>query len=175
MRVSALLALGFAAGLAAPRLLPHADAAAASHEAAYRVLTTFTEAYGLLMEHYVDAVDPGVLFTGALRGMAAALDPHTAWLDPDAVRRFHEDGAGRFAGVGLEVAQRAGRLVVIAPLPGGPAAAAGLRASDHLVAIDDAPTADLTLDDVIGRLRGPPGTPVTVQVERAGHAPFPVT
>jgi|JI10StandDraft_1071094.scaffolds.fasta_scaffold31355_2 carboxyl-terminal processing protease len=164
-----ILALGFAGGIASQHI-PQAAAAPALHEAAYQALNTFAEVYGHLMAEHVDAPEPAILLTGALRGLAGALDPHTVWLDPAAVQRFHEDGAGRFAGVGLEVAERDGRLVVVAPLPGTPAEAAGLRSGDHIVSVDGTPTRRLGLEGVISHLRGTEGTPVVIEVDRAGTA-----
>ncbi len=176
MRLKSLgfLALGFGAGVASQHIA-QADAAPALHEAAYQVLNTFAEVYGHLMAEHVDTPDPAVLLTGALRGLAGALDAHTTWLDPAAVQRFHEDGAGRFAGVGLEVAERDGRLVVVAPLPGTPAEAAGLRSGDHIVSIDDLPTRRLGLEGVIAHMRGAEGSVVVLEVERAGAPPMRLT
>lgn len=169
MKSLGILALGFAGGIASQHI-PQAAAAPALHEAAYQALNTFAEVYGHLMAEHVDAPEPATLLTGALRGLAGALDPHTVWLDPAAVQRFHEDGAGRFAGVGLEVAERDGRLVVVAPLPGTPAEAAGLRSGDHIVSVDGTPTRRLGLEGVISHLRGTEGTPVVIEVDRVGTA-----
>jgi len=170
-----VLVVGFGAGLFTARTWPVADAAPAAHEAAYRVLNTFAEVYGHLLAEHVDAPTPAELLTGALRGLASAADPYTAWLDIDAVRRFDEDGAGRFAGIGLEVAWRDGRLVAVAAQPKTPAAEAGIRTGDHLASIDGTPTRTLGLEGAIGRLRGVEGTPVVVGLERAGAPPRTVT
>jgi carboxyl-terminal processing protease len=101
--------------------------------------------------------------------MVQALDPHSAFFTPDEMRAIDEEADGRFGGVGLEVETREGALIVLAPIEGGPAHRAGLRAGDVLVAADGHALRGASLLDAARRLRGAPGTALVLTVRRAGE------
>lgn len=119
---------------------------------------------------YVDSLDLERTVDDLLTDLMQRLDPHSAYIPKDLVEAANEPLDGSFEGVGIEFALLADTLTVQAVIAGGPAEAAGLRAGDKIVAIDDEPVAGVGLsnDDVRTRLRGPKGSRVTVSVLRSG-------
>jgi carboxyl-terminal processing protease len=107
----------------------------------------------------------------AIRGMAEAFnDSHTGFLTPEqnAERRRRQQGQAGFTGVGIVLMPKDGRFFVGSIIPGGPADAAGVRAFDQILQVNDIPTGGLTVDQVSALIRGPAGTPVTLTLQRAG-------
>jgi len=129
----------------------------------------FWEAWEMLQERFADKekFDPDNLIYGAISGMVKSLDdPYTVFFPPEEAKKFLEDIKGTFEGVGMEIGVRKGQLQVIAPLEGTPAQRAGLRAGDKILKINDALTADLTIDEAVNLIRGPKGTEVTLTIYR---------
>lgn len=96
-------------------------------------------------------------------------DPFTRLLRPDRYRNLQVNTAGELTGVGLQIAIDADsrRIKAISPIAGAPADEAGIQPGDLILAIDGFPTDDLSLDEAAGRMRGPVGTEVTLQIQRA--------
>jgi carboxyl-terminal processing protease len=115
---------------------------------------------------YVDDVDDERLIEAAIRGMVANLDPHSSYLDQEEYEEIRISTSGNYSGVGLEVSVAGGQVVVVAPMEGGPAETAGLANGDVIISIDGMPVDTTDLDDTVLRLRGDPGTRVTVAVLR---------
>jgi carboxyl-terminal processing protease len=111
---------------------------------------------------------PDELVYSSLEGMLALLDPHTNFLRPDAYSNMRERQQGSFHGIGVIISLRGGRITVISPIEGTPAARLGLRAGDVIEAVDGAPTEGLDIDDVARKLRGAEGTTVKVTISRPG-------
>ncbi|MEM6995182.1 MAG: MXAN_5808 family serine peptidase, partial [Myxococcota bacterium] len=108
-------------------------------------------------------------------GVLGTLDPHTNLLRPDDFEDMKASTKGSFGGLGIEVGMREGQITVIRVIDDNPAADAGMKAGDRIVQIDAESTVTLSLNECVGRLRGPPGSPVTVYVSRAGKAePLPI-
>ena len=103
-----------------------------------------------------------------VEGVLSTLDPHTNLLRPDAFEDMRTNTAGHFGGLGIEVGMREGELTVIRVLDGNPAAKAGLMAGDRIVQIDDESTVTMTLNESVGLMRGPEGSPVAIYVRREG-------
>jgi carboxyl-terminal processing protease len=115
---------------------------------------------------YVDPVDRSRLLEGSIKGMVATLDPHSAYLPPSAYRTFQADTEGEFWGIGVEVDFRNDEVTVIAPIEGSPAARAGIRSGDRIVAIDRAAVRGKSSEDLVQRMRGRAGTKVLVTIRR---------
>jgi carboxyl-terminal processing protease len=160
------LALAFLAGLSVDHVVQ-----ARAPARVYRALDLFAEVLEQVRRSYVEPKSQDELVRSAAEGMVARLDPHSQLMDPTAYAQFLEDTEGEYAGVGLEVALRKDRVTILGTLPESPAARAGLRAGDRIVAVDDTPCAHETLDFVTRRLRGPAGKAVRLTVDREAEAP----
>ncbi len=115
-------------------------------------------------------LDPFVQVEIAMaNGALATLDPHSVLLSPAAWREMEVENAGEFGGLGVQVRQVDGRMVLEHVVPGTPAARAGLAAGDVLRRVDGAPLINLPFDDAVELLRGPVGAPVRLEVERASE------
>lgn len=123
-----------------------------------------------VLEHvraeYVDDISDQELIEAAIRGLIADLDPHSAFLDPEELNEIRISTAGEYSGVGIEVALENGTVNVVTPLEGGPAARAGVRAGDRIVAVDEVPVNVGNLNDTIDRMRGKPGSKVKITIAR---------
>ena len=130
-------------------------------------LRTFVSVLRAVKEGYVDPVDDQTLFQGAIAGVLADLDPHSAFLSEDELKDWDEGVQGIYGGLGIEVIGVDGVLRVIAPIDDSPAARAGIRAGDAIVAIDGVTVAERE-DEALDQLRGPAGTQVALTIEREG-------
>lgn len=139
--------------------------------------------FDYVQQNYVDEVDPQVLYEGAIKGMLNALgDPYTAYLDPAAKRSLTDTTAGNFGGVGLSITklntstpERPAYVEVASPIENTPGSRAGIIAGDYITAIDGAATVDMTMEEVLGVLRGKPGTDVELTILRGKNSTFNVT
>lgn len=130
----------------------------------------FWQVWRYLKDNYVKTnITDTQLFYGALSGLVGALnDPYSVFFDPEISRKFNQELAGSFEGVGAEIGLREGRLTVIAPLAGTPADKAGLKAGDLIVEIDGKDTSGIALDYAVSLIRGEKGTKVALTVYRNG-------
>jgi len=120
-------------------------------------------------QEYVEPLDNDALLEKAIRGMVGDLDHHSAFLDADEYQDIRVTASGRYTGVGLEVSVEDGQLLVIAPIDGTPAQKAGILAGDEIRKINDQLVIEKDLDEAIDRLRGTPGSTVTLEVRRPGY------
>ena len=166
---------GFAAVFSA--LLTFAAAARAQDDALPLPLDDvrlFTEALDRIRMSYVEEIDDRTLLENAIRGMLANLDPHSAFVDGRDFDSLQETTTGEFGGLGIEVGQENGYILVIAPIDDTPADRAGLRSGDLIIAIDNQPVRDMLPEDAANLMRGEPGTQVTLTVSRDALEPFDV-
>jgi carboxyl-terminal processing protease len=127
----------------------------------------FAEVYERIKREYVDDVDDHALMEKAVRGMVAALDPHSAYLDSEEFDEIRLSTMGSYPGVGIEVAAEDGVVKILRPIEGSPAQQAGLLPGDEIVRIDGADIgADLA--GAIGRMRGASGSLVKLAIRREG-------
>jgi carboxyl-terminal processing protease len=128
----------------------------------------FRSVLDLVGRNYVDeqAADRDQLTRAALEGMLKSLDPHSDFLKADAYRELQEEMDGKFGGIGIQIEQREGRIVVIAPIADTPSERAGVRRGDQIVKVDGQSIEKLGMDKIIERLRGEPGTKVGVALFR---------
>jgi carboxyl-terminal processing protease len=104
----------------------------------------------------------------ACNGMLETLDPHSVFLSPEAYAEMNLSTSGHFGGLGIVISIRDQMLTVMRPMPETPAGRAGLRRLDRITKINNESTLNMPLDDAVERLRGKPGSKVTVWVRRDG-------
>ena len=132
--------------------------------------------YGMVKTDYVEPVDDKKLISDAISGMVASLDPHSQYFDKKSFKEFREGTTGRFVGVGIEITQEDGLIKVVSPIEGSPAFRAGIKTNDLITKIDDTAVKGLALNDAVKRMRGEPGTKVTLTLFRKDESrTFPVT
>jgi carboxyl-terminal processing protease len=138
---------------------------------------TFSRVWKELNSKFVEQpLDQQGLFYGALKGLAAAAnDPYTVFLPPPDNQRLKDNLNGRYEGIGAELGMRDNQLAVIAPLDGSPAQAAGLKAGDKILKVDGEETGGMTLSEAVGKIRGPAGEAVVLNLRRDGGDPFDLT
>ena len=136
--------------------------------ATYEQLRLFTEVLSIVQNQYVDEVPPRDLIDSAIKGTLRGLDPHSSFLDPDSYREMQVETTGSFGGLGIEISLRDDVLTIVAPIEGTPAYRAGLQTGDRIIKIDGLTTKDLQLSDAVKRMRGKPGSKVTITVAREG-------
>src|SRR5258708_1710871 len=108
--------------------------------------------------------------------MLRTLDPHTNFLEPKEYADMQDRQKGSFYGLGIQVTKRNDQVTVISPMEGTPAARLGIRAGDVISEIEGQATDDLTIDEVVKRLKGPKGTTVHIKIMRVGiKEPIPLT
>lgn len=103
----------------------------------------------------------------AINGLLSPLDEHSVFLSPKAYKEMLLDTQGHFGGLGIVITTRKGVVVIVSVLPDTPAAKAGLRSGDRIIEINDESTVNMLLDEAVSKLRGEPGTKVTILVQRA--------
>lgn len=135
----------------------------------YKNLELFNRVLHLVETSYYKETKSEDLIYGAIRGMLETLDPHSAFLGPDIYNDFKRDTKGQFGGLGIEVTQEDGLLMVISPIDDTPAMEAGLQAGDRIMEIDEKSTKGMSLQDAVKIMRGPTGSKVELAIWRPGE------
>jgi carboxyl-terminal processing protease len=151
-------------------------AQAGNNAGVYRQFDLFSEAFETVRTKYVRPVDEGELIDAAIEGMVSSLDPHSSYFTAKEYADFQVSATGKFGGVGIEVSAEDGLIKVVSPIDDTPAAKAGLKPGDFIAAIDGASIQGEPLDKAIDKMRGTPGTKVTLTILRTSEKkPFDVT
>ena len=137
-------------------------------------LRTFVEVLDRIKAAYVEPVDDKTLLENAIKGMLSNLDPHSAYLEPEAFADLQESTSGEFGGLGIEVGIEDGFIKVVSPIDDTPASKAGIEAGDLIVKIDGKPTKGMSMMDAVGMMRGKPGSEISLSLVREGGKPFSV-
>ncbi|HEY6080639.1 MAG TPA: MXAN_5808 family serine peptidase [Polyangiaceae bacterium] len=134
------------------------------------VAARLREVFSFLQANLKDTeVDLREVEYAACNGMLRTLDPHSVFLSPEAYREMNLSTSGHFGGLGIVISIRDQALTVMRPMPGTPAGRAGLKRLDRITKINNESTLNMPLDDAVGRLRGKPGSKVTVWIHRDGN------
>jgi len=150
-----------------PNTLPHGETTGSRAALPWQEASLFAEVYERIKRDYVDDVDDHALMEKAIRGMVAALDPHSAYLDSQEFDEIRLSTMGSYPGVGIEVVASDGMVKILRPIDGSPAERAGLRAGDQIVRIDGSDIgADLA--GAIAHMRGVSGSVVALSIRREG-------
>ena len=129
-------------------------------------LRTFAEVFGRIKQDYVEPVEDKKLINEAINGMLTGLDPHSAYLDPEAYKELREGTQGEFGGLEIEIGSEDGFIKVIAPIEDTPAFRAGLKSGDLIVKIDETSARGLSTTDAVKKMRGKPGTKIALTIAR---------
>lgn len=131
-------------------------------------LQALTDAMARIKATYVEEVDDKTLLEGAIAGMLATLDPHSAYLSGKSLQQLSETSQGTYGGVGMEVLPIEGEFRVVTAMDNTPAQRAGVQSGDTILKINDEWVKGWKFERVIESLRGEPGTSVAVQFNRDG-------
>ncbi len=170
---SAGIAAGPAAGLMARGFglhigMPTAFADSSDTTDTYRLLSLFGDVFERVRADYVEPVKDRELVENAINGMLTGLDPHSSYMNAKAFRDMQVQTRGEFGGLGIEVSQDSGFIKVITPIDDTPAAHAGIKAGDLILALDGKSVQGLSLNDAVEKMRGAPNTKITLTVKRQG-------
>jgi carboxyl-terminal processing protease len=160
-----LVASAFSAGMVFSRPL------SAGRFNPYQKLGVFTKVLSYIETHYVEDVQETELMYGAARGLTDVLDPHSRFMDPEEYGKLKQETEGNeeIDGIGIDVEKRKAHLVIISPIEGSPAAKAGIEPGDVIRRVDGVDVGSLEFDDAVTRMQGPPGSEVTLVVDRRGR------
>lgn len=130
------------------------------------------EALNVVSNKYIEKpVDQQKILYGAIKGaVAASGDAYTEFFTPEELVSFRTELRGSFEGIGAEIGKRNNAIVVVSPIENAPADKAGLRAKDVIVSVNGESTADLSVEQAVGKIRGPKGSEVTLTIYREGQA-----
>jgi carboxyl-terminal processing protease len=148
-----------------------------------RYTATIQQVFDFIQRHYVEEVDSKVIFEGAMTGIFNALgDPYSAFLPESEMKDLNDTTQGSFGGVGLYITKPVGNkpdgrppyVEVASPIEDTPGWRAGINPGDLIISINGEPTDNLSTDEVVGRLRGPPGVVLNLIIQRGEKLEFPV-
>lgn len=132
-------------------------------------LRAFSTVFGLVKQAYVEPIEDKKLISEAIKGMVSGLDPHSTYLDAPAFKDLQTSTQGEFGGLGIEVNMEDGLVRVVSPIEDTPAYRAGIKPGDFIVKIDETQVQGLTLNEAVSKMRGKPGTHITLTVFRKGE------
>jgi len=147
-------------------------------------VSTMQNVFNFILQNYVDEIDPQVLFEGAMNGMFGALeDPYSSFMTESDMKDIGDTTVGNFGGVGLNITKAVtprpdGKpmwVEVVSPIEDTPGWRAGISPGDFITEINGIPTETLTMDEVLGILRGTPGESVNIVIRRGERLEFPLT
>ena len=126
----------------------------------------FQQAVQAVSAYYVEDVDPVALIDAAIDGMVSDLDPHSGFLSRQALEDLTQGVSGNFGGLGIQIDMFEEAVRIIAPIDNTPAARAGLKAGDLILALDGEPIYGKTLTEAVDIMRGEIGTSIQLTVYR---------
>ena len=170
--LGAVFAAGIVAGPTAQLLTHQLGAHAADAENSpietYRLLDLFGDVFERVKSDYVEPVKDRDLVENAINGMLTGLDPHSSYMNAKAFRDMQVQTRGEFGGLGIEVTQDNGFIKVVSPIDDTPAARAGIKPGDLILALDGQTVQGLTLNDAVEKMRGPPDSTIKLTIKREG-------
>jgi carboxyl-terminal processing protease len=136
----------------------------------------FWQIWQIVENQYLDRpVDPQKMVWGAIEGMVSALeDPYTSFLPPSVNEVISNAIDGTYEGIGAELGMEEGQLMIVAPLDGSPAKAAGVRAGDKILQIEGISTLGISIGEAVSKIRGEAGTVSALTLQRGHEDPFVV-
>jgi carboxyl-terminal processing protease len=135
-------------------------------------LALYAEALNTVRDNYVDQkdIDPEQEAYGAIRGMLNTLgdDGHTRFLTPEERKQNDQSLSGTYVGIGVQLEEQKGKVVVAAPIQGSPAEKAGISPDDVVLAVDGKSVRGDGISEIVEKVKGPEGTKVELTVGHEG-------
>lgn len=138
----------------------------------YKNLELFADVLTIVQKSYVKELSSKDLIYGAIRGVINTLDPHSQFLESEEYKEMKIETEGEFGGLGIEITIKDGYLTIVTPLEDTPAYNAGLKPGDRIIKIDGKSIENITLNDAVKKLRGEPGTKITLTILRPDKKEF---
>ncbi|MFE4707957.1 S41 family peptidase [Peribacillus simplex] len=127
--------------------------------------------YDTIKDNYYEEIDQEKLVDGAINGMIKALDdPYSAYMDKKEASSFHESISSSFEGIGAEIQEQDGQIMVVSPIKGSPAEKAGVKPNDIILSVDGKSVEGLSSSEAVLKIRGEKGTKVDLSISRAGES-----
>ncbi|MFD2214393.1 S41 family peptidase [Metabacillus endolithicus] len=125
--------------------------------------------YDILQSNYYKDVDTTKLVEGAIKGMVDSLeDPYSVYMDVEEAKSFSENISSSFEGIGAEIQESNGSIMIVSPIKGSPAEEVGLKPKDVILKVNDESVEGLSVNEAVLKIRGEKGTKVNLLVQRAG-------
>ncbi len=153
----------------------HPKTETSSSQDTFRQLELFADILARVQHDYVVETEDKDLIEAAINGMLQDLDPHSSYLSSRAFQDMQIHTRGEYAGLGIEVTTEDGAVKIVTPIDDTPAAKAGLKPGDYIVALNGNSILGLSLDEAVSKMRGPVGEAVTLTIAREGKEPFDIT
>ena len=131
-------------------------------------LALFATILGHIKEYHLETPEDKEIIEGAINGTLRKLDPYSQFI-PDYLA-FQTENQGKYGGLGMTIGIREDMLTVITPFKNNPAALAGVLNGDIISQIEGESTATMSLTDAVDRLRGEPGTSVSIMIIRENES-----
>lgn len=143
----------------------------------YKHLTLFADILERTRADYVDEVTDEKLIENAISGMLVSLDPHSGFMNKKSFEDMQTQTRGEFGGLGIEITMDNNIVKVISPIDDTPAAKAGIQPGDLITHIGGKPVTEITLNEAVEKMRGAPGTKISLTLRRGGLSgrPFDLT
>ncbi|MDD5687114.1 MAG: S41 family peptidase [Elusimicrobia bacterium] len=152
------------------------DMVKAASDDVYNQIKILSQILVYVRESYVDEPDMKKLIYGAADGMMRTLDPFSQFMEPTEAKEMKVHTEGHFGGLGIRISEsNDGWITVVTPIPGTPAWRMGILPEDKIIKINGEDAKDLSTDKAVEKLRGLPGTKVTITLFRKDKEPFDLT
>ena len=136
----------------------------AAEENKFDSLKRFSQVLDMVERHYVRETPRKDLLNGAIKGMLQGLDPHSTFMTEQEYKEMQETTTGEFSGIGVEISMENGQVTVVSPIEDTPAFRMGIQPGDIILGINGQPTQELSLQEVVSRIRGPKGSEVELSI-----------
>ncbi len=125
------------------------------------------EIIAVIKQNYNAEISDAEIMESVFKGAVESLDKHSNYLGTEALEQFQSSISGSFIGVGISISKKDDFIEVISPISGSPAEAVGIQSGDIIVAVDGESIAEMPMELVVSKIKGPAGTVVKLTVERA--------
>lgn len=133
-------------------------------------IRTLAEVYGQIKANYYENKTDEQILEGAMKGMVDNLDPHSEYMSHKNYVDLREHTSGEFGGLGMEIGSEEGYIKVVAPIEDTPAERAGIQSGDLIIKINDESTRGMSTTEAVKKMRGKPGTSITLTLSRKDSA-----